>query len=54
MSAAFALGGFEGSATEGQFRKCGLTCFCFNDPQANKAKGVQQGSGIQQTTPFSN
>ena len=31
------LGGFKGSATKGQFRKCGLTVVSNYDPNRNKA-----------------
>ena len=39
------LGGFQGSATKGQFRKCGLTV-------CQRGKGVQQGPGIKKKQLF--
>ena len=48
------LGGFQGSAAKGKFRKRGLTVSSSGfGPKRKQGEGVQQGSGIQKTY-FSN
>ena len=44
---------FKGSATKGQFRKCGWTVSALQSMTPQKqGKGVQQGSGIPKNTIF--
>ena len=46
-------GGLKGSATKGQFRKCGLTAVHQIMTQQKQGEGAQEGSGIRKNT-FSN
>ena len=52
LVAAQGLGGFKGSATQGQFRKCDSTVVFQSTTQQKQGKGVQQGSGIPKSFFF--